>query len=409
MPGTAAPELHLPPDLAARMRAALPTVAADILAAIVREVPGYAGQLGEMGRTIETAVEIALNGFLDIAAQAEGADASAPGDQPRAGAYALGRGEARSGRSMESLLAAYRLGARLAWRELSLVAVDAGLAAQTLASFAELVFAYIDELSASSAAGHADELASSGAVRQRHLERLGHGLLTGGSPSVLEAAAARADWPAPRSLTAVIVPESRARATLMTLDPRTLRPVDDVPGLEAGAHAVLLVPDADGPARAALLQSLRGQRAVVGPPRPWLDVRASHLRALRALALDPRRMAGPILAGEPVDTERLLVDLVLGADAEAAADLQAQVLGPLLALRPAVADKLGQTLRSWLLHHGRRDEIAAELFVHPQTVRYRLGQLRELYGDRLEDPATVLAMTVALGVHPRWDAAVRAL
>ena len=40
---------------------------------------------------------------------------------------------------------------------------------------------------------------------------------------------------------------------------------------------------------------------------------------------------------------------------------------------------------------------AAALFVHPQTVRYRMGQLRELYGDRLDDPDTVLALTVALG------------
>lgn len=42
------------------------------------------------------------------------------------------------------------------------------------------------------------------------------------------------------------------------------------------------------------------------------------------------------------------------------------------------------------------EDVAAALFVHPQTVRYRMGQLRELYGDGLEDPATVLALTVAL-------------
>ena len=35
--------------------------------------------------------------------------------------------------------------------------------------------------------------------------------------------------------------------------------------------------------------------------------------------------------------------------------------------------------------------------MHPQTVRYRMGQLRELYGDRLDDPATVLELTIALG------------
>ena len=43
---------------------------------------------------------------------------------------------------------------------------------------------------------------------------------------------------------------------------------------------------------------------------------------------------------------------------------------------------------------------AAALFVHPQTVRYRMGQLRELYGKDLEDPRTVLELTIALGMAP---------
>ena len=43
------------------------------------------------------------------------------------------------------------------------------------------------------------------------------------------------------------------------------------------------------------------------------------------------------------------------------------------------------------------DGVAAALHVHPQTVRYRMGQLRELYGERLDDPATVLGLTIALG------------
>jgi hypothetical protein len=32
-------------------------------------------------------------------------------------------------------------------------------------------------------------------------------------------------------------------------------------------------------------------------------------------------------------------------------------------------------------------------------VRYRMGQLRGLYGDRLDDPQTVLALTIALGAR----------
>jgi len=49
-----------------------------------------------------------------------------------------------------------------------------------------------------------------------------------------------------------------------------------------------------------------------------------------------------------------------------------------------------------LLHQGRRDAVAAELHVHAQTVRLRMGQVRELYGDQLDDPATVLDLLLAL-------------
>jgi DNA-binding PucR family transcriptional regulator len=104
---------------------------------------------------------------------------------------------------------------------------------------------------------------------------------------------------------------------------------------------------------------------------------------------------------ELVDTDERLADLVLGADPEALADLRARVLAPLAGVKPAAAERLAETLRSWLLHQGRREEVAADLVVHPQTVRYRMTQLRELYGDRLSDPATVLELTVALAVPPR--------
>ena len=87
---------------------------------------------------------------------------------------------------------------------------------------------------------------------------------------------------------------------------------------------------------------------------------------------------------------------MLSADPDALADLRSRTLAPLDALKPTAREKLRDTLRAWLLHHGRRDEVAAALFVHPQTVRYRMGQLRELYGDRLEDPQFVLDATLAL-------------
>lgn len=381
--------LELAPTTVARFRAQLPGVAHDTVAAIVNEVPSYADAFtGPMGETIQGMVEVALAAFLTLASGARGGDPGMPLAPALEGAYALGRGEARSGRSMDALLSAYRVGARVAWRELADEGVALGLSAPVLVQFAELVFAYIDQLSASSVAGHADELAVTGRVRERYLDRLGRQLLAGESDGVLQASAEQADWPVPRTLTAVLLPESHAHALDPLGDGRALRLTEDLPGLEGSPGlALLLVPDADGRARPRLLHSLRDRDAVVGPARPWNRVVSSYQRVLRARALpDP-----------PLDSEDRLVDLVLTADAEALADLRAKVLAPLAGLRPSTADKLEETLRAWLLHQGRREEVAAALFVHPQTVRYRVGQLRELYGESLGDPATVLALTVALG------------
>ena len=385
----------IPDDVAAAMRAELPEVAERTVATIVVEVPSYADAFsGEMGRAIGNAVQLALAGFLELATAPGGADASTPIRPALDGAYKLGRGEARGGRSMDALLAAYRVGARIAWREMSATAVAAGLDPASLARFAEMVFAYIDQLSAASVAGHSDELTSTGRVQQRHRERLAQLLLAGATPGVLDAAADRAGWPPPRTLTAVLVAEAATRGVLALLDPRTLQAPEEVSATTAPEErTVLLVPDADGDGRAPLLRSLAGREAVVGPPRPWRDVTASHARALRALALG--LSPGPDGA---LDTEQRLADLVLRADGEALADLRARVLGPLADLAPGAREKLTETLRSWLLHHGRRDRIAEELFVHPQTVRYRMTQLREIYGPRLEDPRTILELTVALAL-----------
>src|SRR4051794_25268050 len=165
-----AAELEIDDDVVQMLRERLPEVASHTVAAVVAEVPGYTGKLGgSMGENIEAAVQMALAGFLKLASHSRESDPSTPLGATLDGAYALGRGEARSGRSVEALLAAYRVGARVAWREMADAAADAGLRAETMAQFAELVFAYIDELSASSVAGHSDELSTTGRVRERYL------------------------------------------------------------------------------------------------------------------------------------------------------------------------------------------------------------------------------------------------
>lgn len=388
--------LALEPAVVGALEAVLPRMAERTVAAIVAEVPAYTDPFsGRLGQNIENAVQTSLGVFLRLVTG--DSDPGAQLSPALDGAYELGRGEARNGRSIDALLAAYRVGARVAWRELSETAVSAELPATTIARFAELVFAYIDELSASSVSGHADESATAGRVRQRFLDLLSSQLLAGERTEVLRESAERANWTVPQTLTAVLVPDDQTRGLAAGFGGELLQASQDLPGLDpAESWVALLVPDAGNARRPALLKALTGRAAVVGPERPWFQARSSYRRAVRARHLRDH-------GGSVVDTDEHLVAIVLGADPEAAADLRRRALEPLNAVRPGTAERLTETLRSWLLHQGQRDAVAADLFVHPQTVRYRMNQLRELFGDRLDDPRTILELTVALAVSPAID------
>jgi hypothetical protein len=382
----------------AALQAVLPAVAEQTVAAVTVEVPSYADAFsGRMGQRIEGAVQMALGAFLQLAARPQDADPGLTLSRALEGAYELGRGEARQGRSIDALLSAFRVGARVAWRELSETAVDRGVPPLMIARFAELVFEFIDELSAASVSGHSEELASSDRERRRHLDRLGQDLLNGVPAEMLRVSAERAEWSPPDTLTAVLLPSAQTQGLVSRFGQSTLQLSGDLPGIDSSESVVaLLIPDMHGPNRSRLLRELRDRRAVVGPSRAWTQAQSSYHRVLQAREL---HLGGDGIG--PIDTETHLVALVLGADREAADDLRRQVLAPLDQLRPNTAEKLAETLRSWLLHQGQRDAVAADLFIHAQTVRYRMTQLRELFGERLNDPQTVLELIVALSIPVR--------
>ena len=91
------------------------------------------------------------------------------------------------------------------------------------------------------------------------------------------------------------------------------------------------------------------------------------------------------------------LELLLGTDAAArrrvrrpAARTAAEVPGA------ATRANLALTLRAWLRSPGQRKTIASELGVHPQTVRYRMARLRELFGELLDDPDGRFELELAL-------------
>jgi DNA-binding PucR family transcriptional regulator len=164
--------------------------------------------------------------------------------------------------------------------------------------------------------------------------------------------------------------------------------------IERETDAVALVPARKSKsARADLEKALRGRGAAVGPAGGWEKVPDSlRLAVLAASALPPRD--GP--EDPPIWADDHLAEVILGAEPSAIAELANRRLAPLEGLRPAQRERLAETLLSWLRHWGQRAPVAAELGIHPQTVGYRAAQLRELFGETLEDPKARFELELAL-------------
>jgi PucR C-terminal helix-turn-helix domain len=368
--------LSLPPQVVADLSDELPALTDEVLAAIAREVPAYARPLeGAFGAGVRSGVQVALGRFLSLTR-----DRPEDGGSERAAVgreiYAeLGRGEARVGRPLEALLGAYRVGARVAWDRLADVGLRNGMAADVLVQLAGAVFAYIDELSAASADGFSAEQSVLAGDRERRRTALTQLLLSEAPVRALEEAAQVAGWVPPATLTAVLLPARLGREVAARWDARTLMVADE--GEDTGT-ALLLLPDADGPGQGVRLARLvAGSSAVVGLARPWHQAGSGVALVRRAAAFAGR---------DPVAVADLLGRLVVTGDPLALGELAELRLAPFARLTPAGRTRLLDTLRSWLAHQGDRRQVAEDLGIHPQTVRYRVGLLRDLLGEELDDP-----------------------
>jgi hypothetical protein len=362
------------------LRPALDDVAGEIIQAVAT-VPAYARPLdGPFGEGLRIGVQEALRHFL--------AEIEAGGTVERLDVYrALGQGEMRAGRSLESLLSAYRIGARVAWRRFAALGAAGGLAPDTLYLLAESIFAYIDVLSAESAEGHALEqsaAAGEAQLRQRRLVRL---LVreTPVEPDIAAAAAADAEWPLPRRLAVLAIGGDGRDAAASRLPAGTI-----TEAIGDALYALVADPDAPG-RRADVRQALifTGARGGLGTTVDWTRARVSFVRAQAALEL-------AVANGELVAARERAGELLLRSDPTLAGELAADQLAPLDELSPGSRGRLRETLQVWLAEQGRLANVARRLGIHPQTARYRVGRLRELFGDALDDPDSRFWLEVAL-------------
>lgn len=100
------------------------------------------------------------------------------------------------------------------------------------------------------------------------------------------------------------------------------------------------------------------------------------------------------------DARRLDIDLLLWRlsrrDEDALAAFVERAIGPLQEHDRRAKPPLLPTLQTYLAHAGRKAETARELHLNRQTLYNRLARIGELLGTDLDDPQTVLALSLAL-------------
>jgi hypothetical protein len=236
-------------------------------------------------------------------------------------------------------------------------------------------------------------------------------------PEAVRTAAQAAGWALPRDVAALVAGEAGSAAGAVGAVAGTVSAPDGQPvpgeeiadaiaarlarrlaggavGAAVGGLACVFVPDPDAPGRRRqLARAVGDEPAALGPTVPWANAAASLRRAAGTFRLvaDGRLDATGLL-----DAERHLPALLLAADPEVAADLARTRLAPLEELPAGPRARLTETLRAWLDRPGQVQAVAGVLGVHPQTVRYRVRRLRDLFGDALDDPERRFELSLAL-------------
>jgi hypothetical protein len=370
----------LDPKLADTIEPELPKATEEILATIGREVPEYARPLeGAFGVAIRTGVTEALRQFVELIRNPEA-------ERGRDVYVGLGRAEFREGRTLDSLQSAYRVGARVAWRRVSAAARRAQVDPEQLGLLAEAVFAYIDELSADSVEGYAQAQRAQEGERQRRRREL-LALLLRDPPAgdaEIRSAAQAAGWRLARSAAPLAVAEEDLGRVGRRLSADALV-------AQVGGVGCALIPGT--PQRAELERATRDVTAALGPTVPRAELGEAWSIASAALRAV---QSGTIEADGVLHAEDHLPELLLSESGALAERLAQKRLAPLDDLTPAGRARMEETALAFVQHGGNAAAMARALHLHPQTVRYRLNRLRELFGDELADPDGRFELELAL-------------
>jgi hypothetical protein len=374
----------------------LPALLAEVRDLLVEDWPDYADFLDSDAGGVRDGAALFVQRLLDMvdAEDADGGDARdgegpvGPDQTVRLVFEQIGRRQWHLGSDLTRLLTAYQIGARAAWRHVSTVALELDLDPRTLADLAQAVFVFVNQLSSASARGYVLEQIEDSRERERRRDELAELLLSDRAGlQAVRTAATRARWELPSSGAVVLTApgDQAAGEVISQLDARCL------PVRREGLLGAI-VPGSQAADRERMRRRLRGANAVVGYTVP-LDRLPSSLGVAQIAA---RLRAEGVLVGDPVFAEEHLDTIIVHREERMLDRLRQEALRPLDGLPEGPRRRLVETLTSWLVHQGNRQAVAADLNIHPQTVRYRLAQLRELFGEELDSPRSRARLFLSL-------------
>jgi len=308
-----------------------------------------------------------------------------------------GRRRAEQGMPLATTLRGYRIGGRFIWNVLLRNSDHTAASDEALLHAAEVVWAMIDDyseiLSDAVRETSAEQARRDTQVRTAVFDSILDGSL-GDGPAMWEAAsmlglpqqgvfvvvAAETRQPGDEPLPGV---EQALRA----------RDIRSVWRLDAQRQIGLLAVSREGAIDAAcrLLAAHATARVGVSEAFPGLGSVPPALRQARVACL----AAAPDRPGV-VRYEQESCAVLLASAPDAGRAFGLAVLRPVLARPEADRAVLLETLRTWFAEKGSTSAAAARLYLHRNTVRYRLRRIEELTGEDLADPGASGRLLLAL-------------
>src|SRR3954447_18712898 len=264
----------------------------------------------------------------------------------------------------------------------------------------EAVLRYSREIAFAAAQVYAQAAEARGAWDARLESLVVDALLRGEADDSLRSRAAALGWGAEESVVVVVgqTPDAEPEAVVDDIR-RTARAshLDVLTGVQ-GDRLVAILGGAGDSLRATrhLVDQFGAGPVVIGPTVPdLLGAGASAAAAVAGLLAAPAWPDAP----RPVLADDLLPERALNGDPLARQHLVQEIYRPLTASGTALVE----TLAAFLEQAASLEATARLLFVHPNTVRYRLRRVAEGTGYAPTDPRQAFALRLALALG-RMDA-----